>query len=46
MMKTIIIKLPADQVEALRAWKAETGAPVAELIRRAIALYLKQLKKY
>ena len=33
----VSILLPAEQLEALRALSAQTGAPVNELVRRAIA---------
>ncbi len=37
--------LPKPQVQALRALAKKTGLSVAELIRRAVELYLKQEAK-
>jgi len=39
------IYLRADQVEKLRALNEKTGAPVAELVRRAVDEYLRQRAK-
>ena len=38
------VYLPADRVIALKALSDRTGAPVAELIRRAVQAYLTQEK--
>lgn len=37
--------LYAWQLEELRVISAKTGAPVSELIRRAIAVFLQEYKK-
>lgn len=36
------VALRDEQFTALRALRRETGAPIAELLRRAIALYIAQ----
>lgn len=41
-MKRYNLRLPADMIRKLEALKKETGAPVNELIRRAIGVWLKQ----
>ena len=42
MKKTrILIQLDEEQLEALRKIRTKTGASVAEIVRRAIAKYLK-----
>lgn len=38
------IYLKPEQLDPLKALSAKTGAPVAELIRRAIDAYLKKVK--
>ncbi len=38
------IYLKPEQLDRLKAQSAKTGAPVAELIRRAIDAYLKKVK--
>lgn len=38
------IYLKPEQLESLKTQSAKTGAPVAELIRRAIDAYLKKVK--
>jgi predicted DNA-binding protein len=40
-MKKIILRLPLETVRKLDALKKKTGAPVNELIRRAIEAWLK-----
>jgi hypothetical protein len=44
-MKRTALFLREDQLQKLNARSTETGAPVAELIRRAIDAYLKPTKK-
>jgi predicted DNA-binding protein len=44
-MKRTALFLREDQIQKLEARSTETGAPVAELIRRAIDAYLKTPKK-
>ncbi len=39
------IYLRPDQVKRLRALNEKTGAPVAELVRRAVDEYLKKRKE-
>jgi Ribbon-helix-helix domain len=39
------IYLTADQVKQLKALNEKTGAPVAELVRRAVDEYLKKRKR-
>jgi predicted DNA-binding protein len=39
------IYLTADQVKRLKALNEKTGAPVAELVRRAVDQYLKKRTK-
>jgi hypothetical protein len=41
----ISLYLKPEQLDGLRAESERTGAPVAELIRRAIDAYLKTIKK-
>ena len=41
IMKRYNLRLPADMIRKLEAIKRETGAPVNELIRRAIEAWLK-----
>jgi len=43
-MKRTALFLRPDQIERLGARSQETGAPIAELIRRAIDAYLKTSK--
>jgi predicted DNA-binding protein len=40
-MKTISLYIEPSQLKRLKAWSKETGAPVSELIRRAIEAALK-----
>jgi predicted DNA-binding protein len=44
-MKRTTIWLPVELEKALKTVSAKTGAPVAELIRRAIKAYTKSTKK-
>jgi predicted DNA-binding protein len=44
-MKRTALFLKEEQIKKLEALSAKTGAPVAELIRRAIDAYLKGNKK-
>ena len=45
MMKTrILIQLDKEQLDSLRKIHHKTGASIAEIVRRAIALYLKKEK--
>jgi predicted DNA-binding protein len=44
-MKRTALFLKAEQVKKLQALSEKTGAPVAELIRRAIDKYLKERAK-
>jgi predicted DNA-binding protein len=44
-MKRTAIFLKEDQVKKLQGLSDKTGAPVAELIRRAIDAYLESRKK-
>lgn len=44
-MKRTALFLKPEQVEKLQALSDKTGAPVAELIRRAIDMYLKERAK-
>jgi predicted DNA-binding protein len=44
-MKRTALFLKEEQLQKLNARSTETGAPVAELIRRAIDAYLKLPKK-
>ena len=41
-MKRTNLHLKDDQLKRLRALSDKTGAPVAELVRRAIEAYLKE----
>jgi predicted DNA-binding protein len=41
-MKRYNLRLPADMIRKLETLKKKTGAPVNELIRRAIEVWLKQ----
>jgi predicted DNA-binding protein len=41
MKKRIHVHVEPEQEKSLRALSNKTGAPVAELIRRAISAYLK-----
>jgi hypothetical protein len=41
-MKRMALFLDEDQLKKLRKLSDRTGAPVSELVRRAIDLYLKQ----
>lgn len=41
-MKRTALFLRADQLKNLKARSQKTGAPISELIRRAIDLYLKK----
>ncbi|HET9741747.1 MAG TPA: ribbon-helix-helix domain-containing protein [Terriglobales bacterium] len=43
-MKRTALFLKEEQIKKLEALSAKTGAPVAELIRRAIDAYLKRGK--
>ncbi len=45
VMKRTALFLKPEQVEKLQALSDKTGAPVAELIRRAIDMYLRQRAK-
>ena len=42
-MRRINLYMPKDQIKRLEAVSEKTGAPVAELIRRAVEAYLKRL---
>jgi predicted DNA-binding protein len=44
-MKRTSLFLREDQLKKLEGRSAETGAPVAELIRRAIDAYLQSISK-
>ena len=44
-MKRTALFLKADQVKKLQTLSEKTGAPVAELIRRAIDKYLQERAK-
>ena len=44
-MKRTALFLKEDQVKKLQRLSDKTGAPVAELVRRAIDEYLERLKK-
>jgi predicted DNA-binding protein len=44
-MKRTALFVREDQMQKLNTRSAETGAPVAELIRRAIDAYLKSKKE-
>jgi predicted DNA-binding protein len=44
-MKRTALFLKPDQVTKLQVLSEKTGAPVAELIRRAIDMYLKERAK-
>lgn len=44
-MKMMTHYLTEEQVSKLREESAKTGAPVAEIIRRAIDAYLAKLRK-
>jgi predicted DNA-binding protein len=44
-MKRIHISLADDHVESLKSLSSETGAPVAELIRRSVAAYVAGRRK-
>ena len=44
-MKKVCIYFDLQQIEALKELSEETGAPVAELVRRAIDQYLKKREK-
>jgi predicted DNA-binding protein len=44
-MKRTALFLKADQVEKLQKLSGKTGAPVAELVRRAIDKYLRERAK-
>jgi predicted DNA-binding protein len=44
-MKRTALFLKTEQVNKLQALSEKTGAPVAELIRRAIDMYLKERAK-
>jgi len=41
-MKRTNIHLKDDQIKRLKALSAKTGAPLAELVRRAVEAYLKR----
>jgi predicted DNA-binding protein len=43
-MKLFNLMLPEDLLERLKALSKKTGAPVAELVRRAIEAFLKNSK--
>lgn len=43
-MKRTNLYLPTSQLDALRALSEETGAPVSELVRRAIQAYVEDKK--
>lgn len=43
-MKSVHLKLKEGQLKQLKALSEKTGAPVNELIRRAIDAYLKRAK--
>ena len=45
VMKRTALFLKEEQIKKLLALSDETGAPVAELVRRAIDKYLKQRAK-
>jgi len=45
VMKRTALFLKAEQINKLQALSQKTGAPVAELIRRAIDMYLKERAK-
>jgi len=45
LMKRTALFLKEQQLETLQALSEKTGAPVAELIRRAIDAYLESRKK-
>jgi metal-responsive CopG/Arc/MetJ family transcriptional regulator len=44
-MKRTGLNLPEKQLAELKALSAKTGAPVSELVRRAINAFLKRSKK-
>jgi predicted DNA-binding protein len=44
MKKRTNINLPEEQIADLKALSKKTGAPVSELVRRAIDAYLKRAK--
>ncbi|MFZ0619490.1 MAG: ribbon-helix-helix domain-containing protein [Candidatus Acidiferrales bacterium] len=44
-MKRLALHVRPEQIEKLDALSDKTGAPVAELIRRAIDMYLEARKK-
>ena len=44
-VKPVSVYLTHDQHERLQALKEKTGAPVSELIRRAIDAYLRTAEK-
>jgi hypothetical protein len=43
--KRTVVYLDLAEREALERLSAKTGAPIAELVRRAVAQYLKKTKK-
>ena len=43
-VKQVLVYLTHEQHEKLQKLKAKTGAPVSELIRRAVEKYLKTAK--
>jgi hypothetical protein len=46
MAKTrIMVQLDQKQIEAIAALRVKTGASVAEIVRRAIDLYMEKNKK-
>jgi Predicted transcriptional regulators containing the CopG/Arc/MetJ DNA-binding domain and a metal-binding domain len=44
-MKRTGLNLPEKQLAQLKALSAKTGAPVSELVRRAIEAFLKKSKR-
>jgi predicted DNA-binding protein len=42
-MQRINLYMPKDQIKRLESVSERTGAPIAELIRRAVEAYLKRL---
>jgi predicted DNA-binding protein len=44
MKKRTNIYLSEDQLKRLRALSEKTGAPVAELVRRGVEMYLKRIE--
>jgi len=42
-MQRINLYMPQEQIKRLESVSEKTGAPIAELIRRAVEAYLKRL---